>query len=109
MYKVGWCIRLGQEGVSWGWGELSEIPYKGVEKKKEEGNKNLKRGGQSGSRGGCLKKGGWNPLNNYPAALLKINFLTHVFQGFLLDLSYYLSLEFQVHLSFKTLFNGCFC
>ena len=25
----------------------------------------LKRGGQAGSRGGCLKKGGWNPLTNY--------------------------------------------
>ena len=24
----------------------------------------LKRG-QAGSRGGCLKKGGWNPLTNY--------------------------------------------
>ena len=24
-----------------------------------------KGGGQAGSRGGCLKKGGWNPLTDY--------------------------------------------
>ena len=35
-------------------GELFEIPYKGVEQKRREGNK---KGGQAGSRGGCLKKG----------------------------------------------------
>ena len=35
-------------------GELSEIPEKGVERKKRGGEK----GGQACSRGGCLKNGG---------------------------------------------------
>ena len=35
-----------------------------------EGNKKiLKRGGGAGSRGGCLKKGAWNPLTNYGYAV----------------------------------------
>ena len=39
-------------------GELSEIPYKGGEKEKRGGRKKffLKRGWQTGSRCGCLKK-----------------------------------------------------
>ena len=39
-------------------GELSEIPYKGGEKeKRREGKQSfLKRGWQTGSRGGCLKQ-----------------------------------------------------
>ena len=41
----------------------------GIEQR--EGNKKiLKRGGrQAGSRGGCIKKGGWNPLTNYGYAV----------------------------------------
>ena len=42
MCKEGWCVRLGQEEAAWGWGRQS---FK-------------KRGGQAGSSGGCLKKGG---------------------------------------------------
>ena len=35
-------------------------------RKEGSGNKNFKKGGQAGSRGGCPKKGGdWNPLTNY--------------------------------------------
>ena len=33
--------------------------------KEGKGHKGFKKGGQAGSRGGCLKKGGWNPLTNY--------------------------------------------
>ena len=51
-------IGLGQEGVAWGWPELSKIPQKGVEQKEGMGTKAFKKGGgQAGSRGGCLKKG----------------------------------------------------
>ena len=45
-----------------------KIPWTGVEQKRGEGKQRFKkRGGQAGSRGGCLKKvgEGWNPLTNY--------------------------------------------
>ena len=29
MCKEGWFVRLGQEGVAWGWGELSKNVLKG--------------------------------------------------------------------------------
>ena len=61
MSKEGWCVRLGQEE-----GSLRESGEKlgGIEE--GSGNKNFKRGGQAGLRGGCLKKRGcWNPLTNY--------------------------------------------
>ena len=29
MCKEGWCIGLEQEGVGWGWGELSKVLQKG--------------------------------------------------------------------------------
>ena len=48
--------------------KLSKIPLKGVEQKGGEGTQRFKKkgGGQAGSRGGCLKKGGgWNPLTNH--------------------------------------------
>ena len=35
MCKEGCCVRLGQEGVVWGLGEVFEKPYKRVEKKKK--------------------------------------------------------------------------
>ena len=44
---------------------LSKIPYKGVEQKRGDGNKDFKKWGQTGSTGGYLKKGGWTPLTNY--------------------------------------------
>ena len=38
----------------------------GSNRKKENGNKDFKKGGQAGPNGGYLKKeGGWNPLTNY--------------------------------------------
>ena len=44
-------------GVAWGWRELSEIPYEGVEQKRgEEKQIFLKGDNQAGSRGRCLKK-----------------------------------------------------
>ena len=45
-----------------GGGELSKIPDKGVEQNRGEGTQRFLKGGQSGSRDGFLKKGGWNPL-----------------------------------------------
>ena len=41
---------------------------RGWNRKEGRGNKDFKKGGQAGTRGGCLKKGGkagWNPLTNY--------------------------------------------
>ena len=38
----------------------------GWNRKEGTENKDFKRGGrQAGSKSGCLKKGGWNPLANY--------------------------------------------
>ena len=34
-------------------------------RKDGRGHKDFKKGGKAGSRGGCLKKMGWNPLMNY--------------------------------------------
>ena len=45
-----------------------KIPWKGVEQKRGEGKQRFKKrggGGQAGSRGGCHKRGAWNPLTNY--------------------------------------------
>ena len=44
---------------------MSKIPYKGVEQKRGEGKKILKRGG--GKLG--QREGGWNPLTNYDDTL----------------------------------------
>ena len=39
---------------------------RGWNRKEGRGNKGFKKGGQAGSRGGCLKKkGGWSPHTNY--------------------------------------------
>ena len=38
---------------------------RGWNRKEGRGNKDFKKGEQAGSRGGCLKKGRWNPLTNY--------------------------------------------
>ena len=43
----GRLVRLGQEGVAWGWGKLCKIPLKGVEQKRREENI-FKRGGGEG-------------------------------------------------------------
>ena len=53
-------VGLVQEGFVWGWGELSKVPWKGVEQKRGQATQKFKKvgGGQAGSRGGCLKKGG---------------------------------------------------
>ena len=52
--------------VSGGGRELSKIHSKGVEQKRGEGKQRFKKGGgQAGSRGGCLKRGGWTFHMNY--------------------------------------------
>ena len=38
---------------------------RGWNRKEGRGNKDFKKGEQAGLMGGCLKKGGWNPLTNY--------------------------------------------
>ena len=57
MCKEGWCVELGQEGVSWGGTVWNTLKRGGTEKTGEE-TKILKGGGQAGSRGGCIKKKG---------------------------------------------------
>ena len=51
-------VGLGQEGFTWGWGNC--LKYLKREWNRTEGrvHKNFKKGGQAGSRGGCIKKGG---------------------------------------------------
>ena len=46
-------------------GELFEYLKMGWNRKEGRRNEDFKKGRQAGSRGGCLKKGGWNPLRNY--------------------------------------------
>ena len=47
-------------------GTVSNTQKGGGTEKRGRERKILKRSGQAGSRGGCLKKwGGWNPLTNY--------------------------------------------
>ena len=59
---VGWirtgggCVRVGATVM-------------GVEQKRGEGKQRFKKGGQAGSRGGCLKNGAWKPLTNYAHTL----------------------------------------
>ena len=48
--RVGDCLKY----LKMGWNE-----------KEGRGNKDFKKRRQAGSRDGCLKKGGWNPLRNY--------------------------------------------
>ena len=52
-----------------GEGDCVKYLKAGWNRKEGRGNKNLKKGGQGGSSGGCLKKGGWNPLTNYDSVL----------------------------------------
>ena len=52
-------VGLWQEGVAWGWGELSKIPYKGVEQKRGEAKKRFyKKEGKLGQGVGALKREG---------------------------------------------------
>ena len=45
MCKEDWLVGLGQEGVVWGWGELTEVPWGGGAEKRGGETKILKRGG----------------------------------------------------------------
>ena len=51
--KEGWCVGSGRMGVAWGWEDCGD----GTEKK--GGETDFQKEGQTGSRGGCLKKEGW--------------------------------------------------
>ena len=62
MCKKGWCVGLGQEGVAWGWRELSETPYKGVEQKRREGKQRFKKEGDKLGQGLGALKGVGSPL-----------------------------------------------
>ena len=43
MLKECWCVGLKQEGFARGWGELSEIPFRRVEQKIEEGKQRFQK------------------------------------------------------------------
>ena len=62
MCKEGCCVGLGQLGVAWAWGELFEIPEKGVKQEKGEGKEKIfKMRGKLGQGVGALKRGGLEP------------------------------------------------
>ena len=62
MCREGWCLGLGQEGVSWDGGYLNYLK-RGWNRKEGRGNKGFKKGGQAWWRGGWLKgEGAWNPI-----------------------------------------------
>ena len=67
MCKEGCCVRLGQEGVVWGLGEVFENLKRGLKKKKRLGERKiLEREVKLGEGVGALKReGGWNPLTNW--------------------------------------------
>ena len=46
---------------------------KGGGTEKRGGETEILKRGQAGSRGGCLKKGGWNPLTNYASKSETLN------------------------------------
>ena len=48
-----------------GGGNCVKYLKRGWNRKEKRGNKKFEKGGQAGSRRGCLKKGGWNHLANY--------------------------------------------
>ena len=52
-------IRVGEGLSAWGSGELSEIPYRGWNRKEGRGNKDDKKGAKTGSKGVYLKNGAW--------------------------------------------------
>ena len=61
---VGWIKDT--RGLCEGGGDCLKYLKTGWNRKEERGNKDFKKGGNTGSRGGYLKKGGdWNPLTNY--------------------------------------------
>ena len=65
--KKGCLVGLGQRDLcEGGWNRLKYLK-RGWNRKEGRGQKGFKKrgGGQVGSRGGCLKKRGWNPLTNY--------------------------------------------
>ena len=74
MCKEDWLVGLGQEGVVWGWGELTEVPWGGGAEKRGGETKILKRGGgKLHQEVNTLKKEGLEP----PYELLnQLNFLT---------------------------------
>ena len=63
--KVGWSDR-GRRGLYEGGGNCLKYCTGEWSRREGRGNKDFKKGGgQAGSSGGCLKKGGcWNPLTN---------------------------------------------
>ena len=85
-------------------GELSEIPYKGVEQKRGEGKQRFQKGGgrgQAGSKCGCLKKkqGAGTPLRTM--------FLYRVFRRFDKDLCNFFCEMCKVSI-FRDLFSFAF-
>ena len=85
MCKEGWCVRLAQERVVCDWGQLSGIPYKGVEQKKREGKQDFKKGGKLGQGVGALKGGLETPYE-----LCSFNFVHTMYTKVCLNVVYLL-------------------
>ena len=59
MCNEGWCVKLGHEGVAWGLGNCLKYLKREWKGKERRENKDFRKGGgQAGSKGGCLEKGG---------------------------------------------------
>ena len=64
--KKVWLVRLGQKEFGSGVGGTVSNILKGVEQTRGQHKDFKKKGGQAGSRSGCLKKrGAGTPLTNY--------------------------------------------
>ena len=63
MCKEGWCVGLGQVGVTWGWrGDCLKYLKRGCNRKEGRGKKDFKKGwGKLGQGVGALKRGGLEP------------------------------------------------
>ena len=74
MWKEGWCVGLGQEGVHEGGGTVwNTLRGGGIEKRGGE-TKILKRASKLGLGVGALKRGDWNPLQTMKFWLKIISF-----------------------------------
>ena len=91
MYKEGWCVGLGQEGVAWGRGNYLKYLKRWCNRKKGGvGNKDFKKGGKLDQGVSALKREGWNLLTNYGIEMkfgkILVQLITNIsnfFSGFL--------------------------
>ena len=57
MCKEGWYVKLGQEGIAWGWGNCLKYLKRGWKGKEGRENKDFKKEDKLGQGVGALKRG----------------------------------------------------